>query len=71
MNGSTAGISVVGSLLTANYSAVYGPLPPGQSIDVRFRAQIAAGLSRRHDAHEHCARNLEHPYKDVERERLD
>jgi len=44
MNGSTAGISVVGSLLTANYSAVYGPLPPGQSIDVRFRAQIAAGL---------------------------
>src|SRR6266550_2180915 len=44
MNGSTAGISVVGSLLTANYSAVFGPLPPGQSIDVRFRAQIAAGL---------------------------
>jgi uncharacterized repeat protein (TIGR01451 family) len=44
MNGSTAGISVVGSLLTANYSAVNGPLLPGQSIDVRFRAQIAAGL---------------------------
>src|SRR5207302_1708210 len=44
MNGSTAGISVVGSLLTANYSSVNGPLQPGQSIDVRFRAQIAAGL---------------------------
>src|SRR6266404_4302739 len=44
MNGSTAGISIVGSLLTANYSAVNGPLQPGQSIDVRFRAQIAAGL---------------------------
>jgi uncharacterized repeat protein (TIGR01451 family)/fimbrial isopeptide formation D2 family protein len=44
MNGSTAGITVVGSLLTANYSAVNGPLQPGQSIDVRFRAQIAAGL---------------------------
>jgi uncharacterized repeat protein (TIGR01451 family)/fimbrial isopeptide formation D2 family protein len=44
MNGSTAGVTVVGSVLTANYSAVNGPLPPGQSIDVRFRAQIAAGL---------------------------
>jgi len=44
MNGSTAGVSIVGSLLTANYSSVNGPLPPGQSIDVRFRAQIAAGL---------------------------
>jgi len=44
MNGSTAGISIVGSLLTANYSAVNGPLQPGQSIDLRFRAQIASGL---------------------------
>jgi uncharacterized repeat protein (TIGR01451 family) len=44
MNGSTAGVTVVGSVITANYSAVNGPLPPGQSIDVRFRAQIAAGI---------------------------
>src|SRR5205085_12436843 len=44
MNGSTAGVTVVASVLTANYSAVNGPLPPGQSIDVRFRVQIAAGL---------------------------
>jgi large repetitive protein len=44
MNGSTAGISIAGSLLTANYSAVYGPLQPGQSIDVRFRVRIASGL---------------------------
>jgi large repetitive protein len=44
MNGSTAGISIAGSLLTANYSSVYGPLQPGQSIDVRFRVQIASGL---------------------------
>src|SRR6266851_354603 len=44
MNGSTAGVTVVGSVLTANYSAVNGPLQPGQSIDVRYRAQIAAGL---------------------------
>ena len=44
MNGSTAGVTVVGSVLTANYSSVNGPLQPGQSIDVRFRTQIAAGL---------------------------
>src|SRR6267142_1070209 len=44
MNGATAGVTVVGSVLTADYSAVKGPLQPGQSIDVRFRAQIASGL---------------------------
>src|SRR5215472_8138931 len=44
MNNSTAGVTIVGSLLTANYTAVNPPLPPGQTIDVRFRAQIAAGL---------------------------
>src|SRR6266849_499521 len=44
MNGSTTGISIAGSVLTANYSSVYGPLQPGQSIDVRFRVQIASGL---------------------------
>jgi len=44
MNGSAAGVTVAGSVLTANYSSVYGPLQPGQSIDVRFRAQIAAGI---------------------------
>jgi uncharacterized repeat protein (TIGR01451 family) len=44
MNGSTAGVTVAGSVLTANYSAVNGPLQPGQSIDVRFRVQIASGL---------------------------
>ena len=44
MNGSTAGVSIVGSVLTANYSTVNGPLQPGQSIDVRFRVQIAAGI---------------------------
>jgi uncharacterized repeat protein (TIGR01451 family) len=44
MNGSTTGISIVGSLLTTDYSTVYGPLQPGQSIDVRFRVQIASGL---------------------------
>src|SRR6266852_4297176 len=45
MNASTTAISIVGSLLTADYSTVYGPLQPGQSIDVRFRVQIASGLA--------------------------
>src|SRR5215470_15092250 len=44
MNGSATGVTIVGSLLTANYSTVYGPLQSGQSIDVRFRANIASGL---------------------------
>src|SRR5215467_2550968 len=44
MNGSTAGVTVAGTVLTANYSAVNPPLQPGQSIDVRFRVQIAAGV---------------------------
>lgn len=44
MNGSTAGISSTGSVLTANFSSVYGSLQPGQSIDLRFRASIASGL---------------------------
>src|SRR5215831_14863393 len=44
MNGATTGVTVVGSLLTANYSTSNGPLQPGQSIDVKFRVQIAAGL---------------------------
>src|SRR5262249_34215471 len=44
MNGSTTGVTVVGSVLPAAYSTSYGPLQPGQSIDVRFRVQIAAGL---------------------------
>jgi large repetitive protein len=44
MNGLTTGVTVVGSVITANFSALNGPLQPGQSIDLRFRAQIAAGI---------------------------
>src|SRR5229473_4153827 len=44
MNGSPAGVTVAGTVLTANYSAINGPLQPGQAIDVRFRVQIAAGI---------------------------
>src|SRR5262249_20504018 len=43
MNGLTTGVTVVGSVLTADYSSAHGPLLAGQTIDVRFRAQIAAG----------------------------
>ena len=45
MNGATTGVTVVGSVLTADYSTSNGPLQPGQSIDVRFRVQIATGLA--------------------------
>jgi uncharacterized repeat protein (TIGR01451 family)/fimbrial isopeptide formation D2 family protein len=44
MNGATTGVTVAGSVLTADYSTSNGPLQPGQSIDVKFRVQIAAGL---------------------------
>src|SRR5207249_5608885 len=44
MNSSPAGVTVAGTVLTANYSAINGPLQPGQAIDVRFRVQISAGI---------------------------
>jgi len=44
MNGSATGVTVVGSQITADYSTTNGVLQPGQSIDLRFRAQIAAGI---------------------------
>jgi large repetitive protein len=45
MNGSAAGISVMGAVLTADYSALNGPLPPGGSAVLRFRATLAPGLA--------------------------
>jgi large repetitive protein len=44
MNGSTQGISIAGQLLTADYGATYGPLAPGASVVLRFRAVIDPGL---------------------------
>src|SRR6478735_3450498 len=44
MNGSTTGVTVAGSVITADYSTTNGPLQPGQSVDLRFRAQIAAAV---------------------------
>jgi uncharacterized repeat protein (TIGR01451 family) len=42
LNGSTAGVTVLGSTLSADYSGSYGPLQPGESAVLRFRATIDA-----------------------------
>jgi large repetitive protein len=44
LNGAAAGVSFAGSTLTANYSAVSGPLAPGETAVLRFRATLAPGL---------------------------
>jgi uncharacterized repeat protein (TIGR01451 family) len=44
LNGSTAGVSLSGAQLRADVAAAYGNLAPGASAQLRFRAQIAAGL---------------------------
>ena len=44
MNGAPAGVTVAGSLISADYSAANGPLPPGQTVVLRFRATIAPAL---------------------------
>ena len=45
MNGSPNGVSVAGNVITANYSATYGPLAPGGTIDLRFRATLGNTLT--------------------------
>jgi uncharacterized repeat protein (TIGR01451 family) len=45
LNGSTDGITVVGSLLTADYSTTYGALQPGRAITLRFRAVLDPSLA--------------------------
>ena len=44
LNGSTTGITVAGTLLTADYSTTYGALQPGRDITLRFRAVLDANL---------------------------
>jgi large repetitive protein len=44
MNGSAAGVGFAGTVLTGNYSALNGPLQPGEVVTLRFRAVVAAGL---------------------------
>ena len=45
LNGSTAGVTVAGSTITANYGAVSGPLPPGGVVVLRFRATLNPSLA--------------------------
>jgi uncharacterized repeat protein (TIGR01451 family)/fimbrial isopeptide formation D2 family protein len=45
MNDSTDGITVVDSLLTADFSTTYGALPPGGTVTLRFRAVLNANLA--------------------------
>ncbi len=44
LDGAPAGVSLLGSVLRADYSALYGPLPPGESALLRFQARIEPGL---------------------------
>jgi uncharacterized repeat protein (TIGR01451 family) len=45
LDGLAAGISVLGSVITADWSTLYGALPPGGSAVLRFRADIDGGLA--------------------------
>jgi len=45
MNGSANGITVAGSLITADFSTMYGPLLSGRSITLRFRAVLNPNLA--------------------------
>ena len=42
LDGAPAGVTYVGSILTADYAATYGNLPTGVTTVVRFRVQINA-----------------------------
>jgi fimbrial isopeptide formation D2 family protein/uncharacterized repeat protein (TIGR01451 family) len=44
VNGSVTGVTVTGNVITTNYSATYGPLAPGGTIDLRFRATLGSTL---------------------------
>ena len=44
MNGLSDGITVAGSLISADYSGTYGLLEPGRTITLRFRAVLDPGL---------------------------
>jgi uncharacterized repeat protein (TIGR01451 family) len=45
LNGAATGISIAGPVLTADYFANYGPLAPGATVVLRFRARIAPTLA--------------------------
>ena len=45
LNGGSAGVEFNNGVLLANYSALYGPLPPGRAFTLRFRAVIEPSLA--------------------------
>jgi large repetitive protein len=45
LNGAATGVSIAGPVLTADYSTNYGPLAPGATAVLRFRATIAPTLA--------------------------
>ena len=45
LDGLAVGISVAGSVITGDWSTLYGALPPGASAVLRFRADIDGGLA--------------------------
>jgi len=45
LDGAPAGVTYVGSMLTADYAAIYGDLPTGATTVVRFRVQINATVA--------------------------
>jgi uncharacterized repeat protein (TIGR01451 family) len=45
MNGSPAGVGVAGSTITADYGALNGPLAPGGTVTLRFRAILNPALA--------------------------
>jgi uncharacterized repeat protein (TIGR01451 family) len=45
MNGSPVGVTVSGSIIAADYFGSHGPLQPGESVVLRFRAVINSNLS--------------------------
>ena len=45
LNGSSAGISVSGQMITGDYAGAYGDLAPGASATLRFRATLASNVA--------------------------
>lgn len=46
LDGNANGVSVSGSVITADYAAAYGDLAAGASATLRFRATLASGLAQ-------------------------
>jgi len=46
MNGAAVGVGFAGSTITADYGTSYGPLAPGATVTLRFRATLSPGLAQ-------------------------